>query len=375
MQTAEIVAIAAPVSSAPPTSSDLPGGWPEHDPATATLPIVRAVREIPPRVSVVIPTRGRPELAERAVRSVLAQVFQDFEIVVVIDGPDRETAETLRRLRDERLHVVHLAENVGGSEARNIGVRFARGEWIAFLDDDDEWYADKLEKQWELGISMTGKYAFVACHFLERTSDAERVLPRRMPEEGELFSEYLFARRGWQSGEGFLQTSTWFVSRPLMLKVPFTRDLERCQDLDWLLHATALPEVEVRVVPQTLGVFHHDDARSRVSRKPDWRFLYSWALTNKRYLTPRAFSFFLATFCVPSAAKQREGAASFLFLLRSCVLHGSASGKCLLLFLICWWMPESRRRSLRTRYEGLRARIMRGAQVSDRSPLPRKATI
>ena len=82
-----------------------------------------------------------------------------------------------------------------------------------------------------------------------------------MPEKGELFSDYLFARRGWQSGEGFLQTSTWFVSRALMLKVPFTRDLERCQDLDWLLHATALPEVEVRVVPEILGVFHHDDGR------------------------------------------------------------------------------------------------------------------
>ena len=61
-------------------------------------------------------------------RSVLAQSFEDFEIVVVIDGPDPETRETLHRLRDDRLHVVNLGENVGGSEARNIGVRFSRGE-------------------------------------------------------------------------------------------------------------------------------------------------------------------------------------------------------------------------------------------------------
>ena len=97
--------------------------------------------------------------------------------------------------------------------------------------------------------------------FIERTRDADRVLPRRVPAPGEAFSEYLFARRGWQSGEGFLQTSTWFVSRTLMSKVPFTRDLKRCQDLDWLLHATALPEMEVRVVPEVLAVFHHDEAR------------------------------------------------------------------------------------------------------------------
>ena len=358
-----------------PQMSDMPAVWSERHPATATLPMVQAASGVLPRVSVVIPTRGRPELAERAVRSVLAQSFEDFEIVVVIDGPDRETVDALRRFRDERLHIVHLGENVGGSEARNIGVRFARGKWIALLDDDDEWFPDKLQKQWTLAISMTGKYAFVGSQFIERTAEAERVLPRRMPEKGEAFSEYLFARRGWQSGEGFLQTSTWFVSRTLMLKVPFTRDLKRCQDLDWLLHATALPEVEVRVVPEILAVFHHDENRTRVSRSPDWRFLYSWALGNKRYLTPRAFSFFLATFCVPSAARQGEGAKTFLFLLRSCVVHGSASGKCLLLFLMCWWMPESRRRSIRAKYDQLRGGAARRRSVSDRPPVPRKAVI
>jgi glycosyltransferase involved in cell wall biosynthesis len=374
MPIVDIDTIAVSAKRAQPKVSDNPAAWRERYPATEILPMLQAAGEVLPRVSVVIPTRGRPELAERAVLSVLAQGFEDFEIVVVIDGPDRETAERLRLIRDERLHVVHLSENVGGSEARNIGVRFSRGEWIAFLDDDDEWYEDKLEKQWKLGISMISRYAFVGSQFIERAKDAERVLPRRMPEKGERFSEYLFARRGWQSGEGFLQTSTWFVSRALMLKVPFTRDLQRCQDLEWLLHATALPEVEVRVIPEALGVFHHDDGRSRVSRRPDWRFLYSWALRNKRYLTPRAFSFFLATFCVPSAAKQQEGAASFLFLLRSCILHGSANGKCLLLFLICWWVPEPRRRSLRTKYERLRGRTAQSAPVFSRSPVARKAT-
>ncbi len=327
----------------------------------------------PPLVSVVIPTRNRAVLVERAVRSALTQSLGEIEIVVVIDGPDPETNEALRGLSDERLRILHLDESVGGSEARNIGVRFARGKWIALLDDDDEWLPDKLAKQWKLGESMISRYAFVASRFIERTEDADRVLPRRLPAPGEIFSDYFFSRRGWNSGEGFLQTSTWFASRALMMKVPFTRGLRRCQDLDWLLHATALPGIEVAIVSDVLAIFHHDEGRERVSRSADWRFLYTWAMANRGYFTPRAFSFFLATFCVPSAAKQGEGLDSFFFLLRSCIVRGGASGKCLLLFLICWWMPEARRRILRTKIDGLRATMRRLSAIT-RHSRPGRAT-
>jgi hypothetical protein len=96
-------------------------------------------------------------------------------------------------------------------------------------------------------------------------------------------------------------------------------------------------------------------------------------MANRGYFTPRAFSFFLATFCVPSAAKQGEGAGSFFFLLRSCILRGEASGKCLLLFLICWWMPEARRRILRSKIDGL-STAMRGLSASTRHARPDGAT-
>jgi hypothetical protein len=141
-----------------------------------------------------------------------------------------------------------------------------------------------------------------------------------------------------------------------------------------LLHATALPEVEVRVVPEVLAVFHHDEGHSRVSRSADWRFLYSWALANKRYFTRRAFSFFVATFCVPSAAKEQEGRAGFLFLLRTCVVCGSADLKCLLLFFVCWWMPVARRRELRARYQRVLTALRKLAAVVGH-PIPRKATL
>jgi len=332
-----------------------------------------AVEVAAPLVSVVIPTRNRPQLVERAVRSALDQNLDGIEVVVVIDGPDADTRETLNRIRDARLNVLSLLENVGGSEARNIGVRYSRGKWIAFLDDDDEWLPEKLAKQWKAAESMAGAYGFVASEFLETTEDAQRVLPRRTPAPGEDFSEYMFARRGWNSGEGFLQTSTWLVSRPLITRVPFTRGLKRCQDLDWLLRATALRETEVAIVPEVLAVFHHDDHGERVSRTADWRFLYEWAAANRRYFTSRAYSFFIATFCVPSAAKQRAGLGTFLFLLQKCTFQGNPSLKCLMLFLACWSLTEERRRTLRAALDVFRRATLHRVPGMFRQQLPGKA--
>jgi glycosyltransferase involved in cell wall biosynthesis len=81
-------------------------------------------------VSAVIPTRGRPELVVRAVKSVLGQTWQNLEAVVVVDGPDRETLAALAALGDERVRVVALEKSVGGSQARNVGAEHARGAWV-----------------------------------------------------------------------------------------------------------------------------------------------------------------------------------------------------------------------------------------------------
>src|SRR5258707_1256331 len=89
-------------------------------------------------VSVVIPTRHRPVALLRALDSVMRQSYPATEIIVVIDGQDAETPEVLAGYRGD-VKVVQLETPCGASAARNSGVRTATGEWIAFLDDDDEW--------------------------------------------------------------------------------------------------------------------------------------------------------------------------------------------------------------------------------------------
>src|SRR5215475_1696049 len=82
-----------------------------------------------PEVSVVIPTRSRPDLVLRAVRSVLGQTMTDLEVVVVIDGPDPDTEAALETLGDPRVRTVPLDVSSGAPTARNIGVRAARAPW------------------------------------------------------------------------------------------------------------------------------------------------------------------------------------------------------------------------------------------------------
>ncbi len=101
-----------------------------------------------PRVSVVIPTYNRAKKVQGAIESVLAQTFSDLEVIVVDDGSEDDTGKVLAETFGDRIRY-HYQANQGASAARNKGIAEARGEWIAFLDSDDEWERDKLEWQFK----------------------------------------------------------------------------------------------------------------------------------------------------------------------------------------------------------------------------------
>ncbi len=101
-------------------------------------------------VSVIIPTFNRKELCKRAIRSVLNQTFTHYELLVIDDGSTDGTSEDFLfdgKDGQGRCHYYLLPFNSGVSHARNYGVCHAKGEWIAFLDSDDEWHVKKLAKQ------------------------------------------------------------------------------------------------------------------------------------------------------------------------------------------------------------------------------------
>lgn len=100
-----------------------------------------------PLVTVVMPTFNRLEYVRAAVASVYAQTCQDWELIVVDDGSDEETRSFLRRPPDARMSVTFHAHSGTPAVIRNRGIALARGKYIAFLDSDDQWAADKLQRQ------------------------------------------------------------------------------------------------------------------------------------------------------------------------------------------------------------------------------------
>lgn len=128
-------------------------------------------------ISIVIITYKRPvAVLQRAINSAVSQDYGNIEIIVVNDCPeDTEGSKAIEDLvksyRDERIVLKHHKVNSGANAARNTGLHMAKGAYVSFLDDDDEWYSDKLSKQ-HIAISQDNKYGIAYSGFM-RVSEKE----------------------------------------------------------------------------------------------------------------------------------------------------------------------------------------------------------
>lgn len=273
-------------------------------------------------VSVVIPTRNRAALVCKAVASALGQDFEKLEVIVVVDGAGRWTSEALKAFRDERLRVIELAASAGGAEARNIGVREARGEWIAFLDDDDEWLPHKLSRQMVAARRSTALWPVVSSRLIAREPECESIRPLRSYDPARPVSEYLFCRTPLNDGPYAMQTSTLMMRREMMLAVPFRRGLKRHQDWDWVLRAEGVPGAAFTVLSEPLVVYSMGDGRESVSRAQDYEFSMNWGAEMRGFFSAKAYSWFLATECASRGAKSRAGLKVYAEVARRFVVDG-----------------------------------------------------
>ncbi|WP_159972135.1 glycosyltransferase family 2 protein [Pseudomonas sp. 8Z] len=173
-----------------------------------------------PAVTIVTPSYNAEKLIGRTIESVLAQTFQNWELLVIDDCSKDSTREVVAAYaaRDERVRLIALKKNNGAPAApRNIGVREARGHWIAFLDADDIWHPAKLSMQLEAAVAKSA--VFVSSQMKDFWDESELTFPAVTGAELEAVT---FTR---QRLKGRIPTSSVLVTRELMIAFPFNEDI------------------------------------------------------------------------------------------------------------------------------------------------------
>jgi len=137
-------------------------------------------------VSIIMPTHNRAHLVRSAIESVLRQTYSNWELLIIDDASTDDTQTVIAPfLNDGRISLHTLSSNAGGAGARNFGISKAQGEFIAFLDDDDEWLGNKLEKQLKI-FSCFQEIAIVSCNYFLKSGD-KRDLSRGYVSLDDLF--------------------------------------------------------------------------------------------------------------------------------------------------------------------------------------------
>ena len=166
---------------------------------------------------------------------MLNQTSENWELLLVDDGSSKKErqllSELILRLDDQRIQVLIQNKNLGGGAARNIGMLAAKGEYIAFLDSDDDWEIDKLERQVAFHQDKSEKlvsYTKSIIHY-GVNKKPQAPLPSHAIEKGEKIADYLFVKGG------FMPTPSLFGARSVFINSLFDTNLRRHQDYDFLL--------------------------------------------------------------------------------------------------------------------------------------------
>lgn len=225
-----------------------------------------------PTVSVIIPTYNRRDLVQRALESVAAQTYRDFEILVVDDGSTDDT----RAVIESRPRVRYMfQENAGPAKARNVGIRHSRGDLIAFLDSDDLWSPEFLSTQ----VDVLNRYPDVALACARCV--VEKRESKYHPTGQEIVVGDLYPELYQQS---FIRTPATVVRRSCLKEVgDFNESYRWCEDHDlWLRIAARYPVAYVNRCLVHIGR-HGDNSSRDLMRQLDVHLTVALEVLEKNY--------------------------------------------------------------------------------------------
>lgn len=273
-------------------------------------------------VSVVIPTYSRNESLSRAIDSVLQQTYQKIEVIVVDDNPPdsewRKNSELImkRYKNNKKIRYIQNPRNLGGSAARNVGVKEAIGEYVAFLDDDDEYLPERIEKQLSVfRESSNEKLALVYCHAKFINKDGGSTYSDKRNFHGNCLYEAM-------EQNCIAATSQWMVKKVALDSVGGFPIVPCKQDSQTILRLLK-KGYEVEVVPEELSLYYLCDIGDRISGtsaknikgeelyRTECRKLYylleDWQILNVEYqFAQRFYALYKANHLVAQSAHEWE---------------------------------------------------------------------
>lgn len=237
-----------------------------------------------PAISIILPTYKRAHVLGRAIRSILNQTFQDFELIIIDDNSKDGTEEIVRGFNSEKIKYVCQAVKTSPAAARNNGVRLAQGRYVAFLDSDDEWMPDKLTRQFTELEKTPSEVGVIYSRCCLITNNIKTYVPPTWvnPKEGKIFCSLLKM--------SFVYLQSALVKRECFTRVGlFDENFRVAEDYDLFLrlskiyHFRYIDEPLVIIYPQTDSISRNQNAHLASTRrllekylediKPDKRLL------------------------------------------------------------------------------------------------------
>ncbi len=206
-------------------------------------------------ISVIIPTHNRCELLKRAINSVLDQTINVKEIIIVDNGSTDNTYEIISSLFPEIKYIYEKKKGV--SIARNVGIRNCQSKWIAFLDSDDAWEPQKLEKQLFFTHNVNKNYRLIHSNEVwYKNNKIHNQLKKHQKSGGDIFQKSLELC--------CISPSSAFIKKEIFDDYGFFDEgLEVCEDYDMWIRITAKEEVGFIDNPLVIKYGGHDDQLSK----------------------------------------------------------------------------------------------------------------
>ena len=227
------------------------------------------------KISVIIPTYNRENLIGKAITSALNQTYKNLEVLIIDDGSTDNTKEIIDKFSDKRVKYIKLKENLGGSNARNIGIKMATGKFISFQDSDDIFYPNKLEFQINNLINKKSVLDFCKIKVIFNSS-LQYIIPQEYQEnniiQGNIFSELI-------KNGNFISTQSILIKKNFITKYYFDINMPRLQDYELILRM--IPKVKISYTRRILVELHIQKDSIQNSKEKLKKAIY--ILLNKKF--------------------------------------------------------------------------------------------